>query len=157
MDQMGVIIVKRIKVGRYVVDIDVNQTKSFYEKYHVITEDCSCSYCTNYEMACETFSPALKNLFHLLGIDPRKEGEISEYRVNEDGTHLYGALYHIVGEIIEDAQLCSPISSENEVSLTYPEEIEMQFSEILDLVPEGFPQPTVQFEIQLNVPWLVSE
>lgn len=108
-------------------------------------------------MACDIFSPALKNLFYLLGIDPRKEGEVSEYMVNEDGTHLYGALYHIVGEIIDDAQLCPPISSENEGSLTYPEKVEMEFSEILDLVPEGFPQPTVQFEIQLNVQWLLSQ
>jgi hypothetical protein len=41
------------------------------------------------------------NIFKLLGIDPRKEGEVYEYLENEDGTHLYGGFYHIVGRIID--------------------------------------------------------
>ena len=149
-------IVDRIKVGRYLIEIDVNQTKSFYEEHHFIIEDCNCSYCTNYILACDTFSPEIKNLFNLLGIDPRKEGEISEYMKNEDGTHLYGAFYHIVGKIIDGPQLWTPINSENEVQLSNSGGLEIGFSEDLDLVPEDFPKPIIQFEIQLNIPWLLS-
>lgn len=34
--------------------------------------------------------------------------------------------------------------------------VEIGFSEDLALVPKGFPTPTVQFEIQINIPWLLS-
>lgn len=149
-------VVDLIKVGRYLIEIDVNQTKSFYEKHHFITEDCCCAYCTYYTLACDEFSPEIKNLFNLLGIDPRKEGEISEYMVNEDGTHLYGAFYHIVGKIIDAPQLYTPTNSENEFSTLNLNRIEIGFSEELDLIPDSFPKPTVQFEIQLNIPWLLS-
>ncbi len=150
-------IMDRIKVGRYVLEIDKSQTRKFYDKYHVITEDCDCVYCTNYILACDTFSPEVKHLFNLLGIDPRKEGEISEYMANDNGTHLYGAFYHIVGKIIDGPQLQIPTTSESGVSTPNSEEVEISFrEEDLDLVPVDFPKPTVQFEIQLNIPWLLK-
>lgn len=146
----------RIKIGRYVLEIDINQTKQFYENHHLITEDCDCDYCTNYIVACDTFSPEVKHLFDLLGIDPRKEGEVFEYMVNQDGTHLYGAFYHIVGKIIDIPQIQIPTTSGDGVSTPISDGIEIGFrEEDLDLVPDDFPKPTVQFEIQLNIPWLL--
>ena len=146
----------RIKVGGYVLEIDVNQTRQFYEKHHFITEDCDCDYCANYILACDTFSSEVKHLFNILGIDPRKEGEISEYIENDDGTHLYSALYHIVGKIIDRTELQLLTNSEKGVSIPNCDEVEIDFNEKdLDLVPDDFPKPTVQFEIQLNIPWLL--
>lgn len=150
---------KRIKLGSWTIEVDVSKTRSFYDNYHLITEDCECDYCANYVLACDKFPKSTKELFNFLGIEPRKEGEVSQYIENQDGTHLYAAFYHTVGKIIEGPKLWVPSSEDSEVSLPNFVEhhgVDIGFSEDLALVPEGFPKPTIQFEIQMNVPWLLS-
>jgi len=96
---------RQITIGSWTIEVDISSTKEFYDKYHLITEGCSCDFCANYVLASENFSPDIKYLFNSLGIDPRKEGEVSELMENKDGTHLYGAFYHIVGRIIKGPKL----------------------------------------------------
>ncbi|UOE93327.1 hypothetical protein [Alkalihalobacillus sp. LMS39] len=149
---------KQTKVGPWTIEVDVDKTKEYYDKYHLITEDCDCDYCANYVLACERFPSKIKDLFNSLGIDPRKEGEVSEYMLNKDGTHLYCAFYHIVGRII-DGPKWIPTKKGSEVSTPNFAEhngVDVSFSEDLALVPEEFPMPTIQFEIQMNVPWMIS-
>ncbi|KGX91158.1 hypothetical protein N781_04980 [Pontibacillus halophilus JSM 076056 = DSM 19796] len=148
---------KQIRVGSWTIEVDVHQTKEFYNAYHLITEDCPCDYCANYVVACETLSREIKELFQLLGIDPHKEGEVSEYMENEDGTHLYDAFYHLVGRIVEEPNDSAPHKTEDEFSSLHEHEIHIAFSNDLALVPEGFPKPIIQLEIQLNLPWLVNQ
>jgi len=150
---------KQIKLGSWIIEVDLRKTKKFYDEYYLITEGCDCDYCANYVLACDKFPQEITELFNSLGIDPRKEGEVSQYMENQDGTHLYGAFYHIVGNIIEGPKLWGPTTEESEVSSPNFVEhsgVEIGFSEDLALVPEGFPTPTIQFEIQMNVPWLLS-
>ncbi|MCD5324464.1 MULTISPECIES: hypothetical protein [Pontibacillus] len=150
---------KQTRIGSWTIEVDVNKTKEFYDNYHLITEDCDCDYCANYVLVCEKLPPEIKDLFNLLGIDPLKEGEVSEYMENKNGTHLYGAFYHIVGRIIEGPKLWVPTKEGSEVSspdFVKYNGVEIDFSDDLALVPEGFPMPTIQFEIQLNIPWLLN-
>jgi hypothetical protein len=145
---------KIMKFGIWTIEIDVSKTKRFYDNYHLITEDCQCDYCANYVLACDKFPLEIKELFNSLGIDPRKEGEVSHYLENQDKTHFYGAFYHIAGKIIEgptteNSELLSPNFFENT-------KVDICFSEELTLVPEGFPTPTIQFEIHMNFPWFVT-
>ncbi|MFD1738621.1 hypothetical protein ACFSCX_19035 [Bacillus salitolerans] len=150
---------KRISIGSWTIEEDVDKTKEFYDKYYLITEGCDCDFCANYVLACDSFPLKVKDLFKSLGIDPRKEGEVSEYMENIDGTHLYGAFYHIVGKIVDGPKLWVPTKVGSEVSTPNFVEhngVEIGFSEDLALVPKGFPIPTIQFEIQMNVPWLLS-
>ncbi|MGE8037646.1 hypothetical protein [Lysinibacillus sp. NPDC093692] len=150
---------KQITIGSWTIEVDVNKTKEFYRKHHLITEGCDCDFCANFVLACDKFPPAIKELFNLLGIDPRKEGEVSEYMENKDGTHLYGAFYHIVGRIIEGPKLWMPTEEGSEVSSPTFEKyygVELGFCEGLSLFFEGLPIPTIQFEIQMNIPWLLS-
>lgn len=136
---------RQMKIGSWIIEVDVNKTKEFYDNYHVITEDCNCDYCANYFLACEQFPPKMKELFRSLGIDPRKEGEVTEYIKNKDGTHLYSAFYHLVGRIIEGGN-----------DFVYGDGVEISFTEELDLVPVGFPKPTIQFEIQMEISWVLK-
>jgi hypothetical protein len=141
---------EQIKIGSWVIEIDVNKTKEFYEKCHLITEDCSCDFCANFVLACDTFSQEVKDIFNTLGIDPRKEGEVYECKQNEDGTHLYSGFYH--------TKLWEPTTKDSEVyspSFVKHSGIEIGFSEDLALVPGDFPMPVFQFEFQMNVPWLL--
>jgi len=43
-----------------VIYIDINKTKGFYDKYHLISEDCGCDFCANYVLACDKFPPEIK-------------------------------------------------------------------------------------------------
>lgn len=45
---------EKIKVGTWVIEIDIRRTKEFYKNYHLITEDCSCDFCSNYVLVCNT-------------------------------------------------------------------------------------------------------
>ena len=83
----------RIKLGSWIIEVDVSKTKEFYDNFHFITDDCECDFCANYFLVCNRFPKEIKELFTSLGIDPRKEGEISHYRENDDETHLYGACF----------------------------------------------------------------
>lgn len=79
---------------------------------------------------------------------------------NEDGTHLYGGFYHIVGRIIEGPNGWIPANEGSEVVTPHyvtQYGLEIGFSKDVALVPEGFPSPVIQFEFQMNVPWLLSE
>jgi hypothetical protein len=145
--------------GPWEIEVDVDRTKEFYDKYHLITEDCECIYCANYVLACDNFPQDIKGLFGSLGIDPRKEGEISQYTENNDGTHLYGAFYHIVGRIIRGPELWVPTQKGSEVSSPNFAELKnigAGFTQDLSLVPEEFPLPAIQFEIEIDVPWLLK-
>jgi len=143
---------KRMDFGPWIIEVDVAQTKKFYTDYHVITDDCDCLYCENYIFSCDQFSPKLNDFFNLLGIDPRKAGEISEFGKQPDGTHLYISFYHIVGRII------AGLGSEDNKELAYNiDGFGIDFSEELDLVQEAFPAPTIQVNIEMHLPWLVGE
>jgi hypothetical protein len=149
---------KQTIIGPWTIEVDVDKTNAFYDDYYLITEGCDCDFCANYVLACEKFPPEIKNLFYSLGIDPRKEGEVLEFMENEDGTHLYGAFYHIVGRIIKGPSLWVPTNKSSEVSshLFFKYHgIDVGFTEDLALVPEKSPLPVIQFEIQMNVPWLL--
>lgn len=151
---------KRITLGAWTVEVDIERTKEFYDKYHFITEDCECVYCANYVKACDKFPQDIKDLFSSLGIDPRKEGEISHYIENTDGTHLYGAFYHVVGRVIEGPELWMPTQEDSEVSspnFVEVNKIVLGFTEDLVMVPEGFPLPSIQFEIEVNIPWFLNK
>lgn len=91
---------KQIKIKEWVLEIDVERTRKFYQDYHQITDDCECLYCKNFVAAVEKLPVEVIEFFDRLGIDPSKEGEVSEYCENADGTHLYGCFYHIVGRLI---------------------------------------------------------
>lgn len=99
------------------------------------------------------------SIFNLLGIDPRKEGEVYECFENEDGTHLYGGFYHIVGRVIDGPDLWKPTEKDSDVSSPNFEKynsIKIGFNKDLALVPDDFPKPVIQFEFQMNVPWLLN-
>ena len=53
----------KIQFGNYLLDIDVEKTKKFYETAETITQGCDCSGCCNYEKATNKFSIEVLNFF----------------------------------------------------------------------------------------------
>ncbi|CEG21329.1 hypothetical protein BN1080_00236 [Planococcus massiliensis] len=138
---------KTVEIGLWTVNIDPEKTREFYKTHHPITEDCRCRYCENYSLAAASFPEHVRMHFDRLGIDPQKEGEV--FVGDDDGKDmlLYMGFYHAVGELVEGPK--QAVAEESG--------LRFHFSEQTDLVPEGFPEPVLQWEFELEVPWLLEK
>lgn len=152
---------KQITIGDWKLEVDVEKTKDFYQSYHQITEGCECLYCKNFVNAIEIMPKPVLDFFQSLGIDPTKEGEVSEYYEKEEGMHLYGGFFHIVGELISGPD-CWVATSEEVSHLATNKMIEINdfkfgFTHGISSLPEGFPKPTLQLEFEGIIPWVLKE
>ncbi|MBM7840807.1 hypothetical protein JOC54_004100 [Alkalihalobacillus xiaoxiensis] len=131
----------RVKIGSWLLDIDVEKTATYYRQTKMIA--CTCEDCQHYVAQCPQFSNERTAFFHSLGIDPRKEGEVFIVMENDDGTDLYSCFYHIVGTIIkgpDDKQVMDTAA-----------DFRYYFTNELDLVPEDFPKPIVQVGMEMSL------
>lgn len=153
---------KQIRLKNWIIEIDFEKTKTFYDSYHLITDGCDCIYCMNYVQAISHLPFEVLAFFKSFEIDPRKEGEISHYCENDDGTHLYGGFYHIVGTLSSGPDVWVKTDKEGshaylDTNLYELDGFSFGFTYRLSLVPDGFPEPTLQIEFQGNIPWVISE
>jgi hypothetical protein len=147
----------QLKLGSWIIEVDVKKTKAYYDKQPLITEDWDSVFEKNYVLACETLPQEVKDLFNSLGIDPRKQGEVNEYEEKEDGSHVYGGFYFIVGNIISGPNFW--VNTEDGLMPNFEtiNGIQIAFTDQLAMPPdEALPKPQLQLEFQLNVPWLLN-
>lgn len=148
------------RIGDWIVEIDVERTRRFYQEYHRITGGCDCLYCRNYVEAADKLPRPVLEFFQSLGIDPIKEGEVSEFCKNEDGTHLYGGFYHIVGRLISGPDCWAKAGEDLSHlggNLLEVGGFTFGFTYAISLLPEHFPEPAVQLEFQGAIPWVLNE
>ena len=147
----------RLKIGSWVIEVDVNKTKAFYDKQPLITQDWDSVFEENYVLACETFPQEVRVLFNSLGIDPRKQGEVNEYEKHEDGFHIYGGFYFIVGKIISGPDFWVNTEEGSMPNFETINGVQIAFTDELAMTPDkDLPKPVIQLEFQLNVPWLLN-
>lgn len=148
---------ERLKIGSWVIEVDVNKTKAFYDKQPLITQDWDSVFEENYVLASETFPQEVKDIFNSLGIDPCKQGEVSEYKKNKDGSHIYGGFYFIVGKIISGPDFWIYTEEGSMPNFETINGIQIAFTDKLAMSPdEDLPNPVIQLEFKLNVPWLLN-
>lgn len=153
---------KRIQIGDWMIDVDAELTASFYATCPPIVDTCGCLYCRNFFNACDALTKPVTDFFKTLGINPQKDvGEIYQLCVNDDGTHMYGGFYHIVGSIVEgqDCHVERPTGGYDMNLDNVHDELDflVGFTTNLGLVRENFPTPALQVELALNVPWVLDE
>lgn len=152
---------KKITIGKWNLEVDVEKTKKFYQTYPQITEGCNCLYCKNFVVAVAHLPQPVMDFFEQLGIDPTKEGEVSGYCENDDGTHLYGVFYHIVGRLISGPDCWVKTGTEtshlNTNNLINISGFSFGFTNGINLLPDGFPKPSLQLEFEGNVPWILDK
>ena len=52
-----------LELGKFIVDIDLEKTKLWYQNAFTITEGCQCDGCCNYEKAIKYFPDKVKEFF----------------------------------------------------------------------------------------------
>lgn len=92
---------KSLHINGYAVQVDIQKTRELYEPLPLVLDEahCGCEDCRYYAEAIERTSPAIRQVFHQFGIDPRKEGEIWKAAEFDDGIRLYIVDYRFVGEM----------------------------------------------------------
>ncbi|AGK53674.1 hypothetical protein [Bacillus sp. 1NLA3E] len=149
---------EQLKIGSWTIEVDVANTKAFYDRQPPITQNWNSVFEQNYVLACDTFPQEVKDLFHSLGVDPHKQGEVNEYKENEDGSHIYGGFYFIVGKIISGPDFWINTEDDSMPNFETVSGIQIAFTDELAMTPdeEDLQPPVIQLEFQLNIPWLLN-
>lgn len=152
----------KIQLGNYLLDIDIEKTKKFYETAETITQGCNCLGCCNYEKTTDNFPDKVLNFFDKIGVDITKAAEIMSYvSVNDKKSVLYGGFYHICGTLLSDNTLWNTNDSEvlhlNEDKMyEITDGYRIGFKSECDLLEDNFPLPAVQMEISFTCPWVLE-
>ncbi len=152
----------------YVLDVDVERTREFYARDD--RWQCDCQNCRNYDKAILTAPETVLAFLQSLGIDPRKPAEVFNVTgmQEEDGTIWYNGWCHVCGTLVECPENMTETVSENgSRSLSYRWEFgyrpdpDYPFMLLpvreITLLPEGFPTPAVELEIDTRLPWVLPE
>lgn len=141
--------------NEWIIEVDLLRTSRYYAN-HNISEDCNCKNCKNYRLHCEYISSDLLSFFHRLGVDPKKEGEFMEFGPNNDGDIHYMGFYHLVGKIKTGPRNVN--EKWKEIDLIKIDNFEFGFNdEGISCVPRDFPEPIIQLEFCVEIPWRLEE
>ena len=148
--------------GPYRVDVNVEKTREFYKNANLISEECSCDRCLNFEEAASHLSTAIISFFEKLGIDIRKACEVYVFGSKDDSTLLYGGIYHICGIILsgESAWVLAGIHGSQwaeELAFSITEDFHISLDKSNVMLEEGFPLPAFQLDILANIPWVLMK
>lgn len=90
------------RIGDQTIQYDRDATAAVYGSLERGgAEECGCVFCKNFAAQRSlVYPPSFRALLEQLGIDPSKEGEAFEYGPAEDGCHVYGGWFYLVGEMV---------------------------------------------------------
>lgn len=132
------------RIGENVLDIDVERTRIYFEQND--QEICDCLGCKNYQLFAQDPGEKLDAFFSQFGLKMADVIESTALESEKKDTLSYFCFYHLCGEIIQG-------SSENYEAGN----LSMRFKEEKDLMAENFPQPSLQMELWIDIPWVLAE
>lgn len=150
------------KFSQYIIDVDIEKTKQFYNSQRFISEGCNCSGCCNFEKVADYLAPEITSFFNNLGIEVKKITEIYVNCTNADNTLYYAGFTHVCGEIISGESAWVTNSSnllylDEDKMFNVTDDFKVHFQNECHLLKEGFPSPAIQLEIIADLPWVLNE
>ncbi|MBL9142892.1 MAG: hypothetical protein JNM99_04340 [Verrucomicrobiaceae bacterium] len=94
-----------------------------------------------------------------LGVDLKKPSELTHYGSGKDGRHITGGFYHLIGRILDGADLLRgpPDFKTFEFERLTPK-FEFGFTSSAALVPSTFTAtPVLQLEWQTTIDWCIPD
>lgn len=133
------------EANRLAVDVEV--TRAYYEAHADLEERCTCAYCRNFNAALPLLPREVRRFLEPLGLTLERPAEIMEWCKEADGRHWYTALYHLAGELRQEAE--APLEIAPDVSVSF----------MTDKGPflEHFPEPFFQLFLDVRLPWVLEE
>ncbi|MBM7572385.1 hypothetical protein [Aquibacillus albus] len=92
-----------MKSVRIALEIDFHKTLSYYKNLPLIGEEerCECIYCKNYALATAYFPKSVKTLLSNMGVNPKKDAEVSHFYEAKNSKHMYVADYRVFGKVLK--------------------------------------------------------
>lgn len=155
-------IVTTVKYKDWVFEVESELTRQTYNGVSVSgAESCDCNECKNYvAYRDKVFSNETKSLFNNLGIDYKKELEITSLEILPDGLHHIGGWFHFKGRILSGLNYRDPIS--NSTGFTYDltkvaDNFSIGFTVGNDLAHFADKAGLVQVEFMTYIPWVIDK
>ncbi len=146
---------KIIEYNKWEIEYDDYLTQKVYKSLTSGPEDCVCENCKNFLLAREDFYPEdFKKVLNQLGVDSKKEVEITWFNRIKPGWHLYSGWFHFVGNILKIPQFGYKTIYEQAPEF---KNFAWDFSVRKHLISSAFEQnPVVQLEWIGLVSWVID-
>lgn len=150
-----------LKFKDWEFEVDKELTTQTYEKIKGSGADtCICNECKNYVAFRDSVFPnEINQLFDDLGIDYRKEVEITSYEILENGLHHIGGWFHFKGRLIngKDYRIPTPGGGYTLDLTKISNNFKIGFSEGNDLTYFENKEGLVQIEFMTSIPWVIDK
>lgn len=142
--------------GAYQLLVDVERTRDYYAARPLPWITCDCAGCRNFVQAVKGLPVPVRDFLAALGLDPEKPGELCFYSGTPE-TVSGGGWYHLVGRVLEGSARPGDYEAFPAGWYEVDGNFSVGFKTACDLLPEDFPQPCFQMEIDFCLPWLLQE
>ena len=132
--------------------------QTYKELEHSGAESCGCDYCKNFiEQREKVFPDEIRELFAKLGIDYKKEIDVSEFARLENGLHFYNGWFQFKGDFKgKDCTVPLPnggyITDMTKITDTFS----IGFRYGSSLTPFKEIEGLVQIEFDCYLPWILA-
>jgi len=150
-----------VKFQDWTFEVDKDLTKQTYENLSgSFTDTCICNDCKNYIAYRDLVFPEIViDLFKDLGIDHRKEVEITPYETLPNGLHHIGGWFHFKGRVVtgKDYRVPSPDGGHSFDLTKVHDNFSIGFAPGNDLTYFKDKTNLVQIEFDTNIPWVIDK
>lgn len=153
----------RVTFREWTFEVDVPRTAEVYRCMDKASaETCGCHACLNFAAQRDTlYGAEFMALLRGLGIDHRREDEVSHFGREANGLHFYNGCFHFKGRIAEgrdcrvpagtDGWTVSGISLDERISVGFLKPTHRAFDKFA--VEEGL----IQVDFSILLPWVLKD
>ena len=150
-----------VRFQDWVFEADKALTETTYSNISGSSADtCGCNDCKNYVTYRDKVFPAeIIKLFNDLGIDYRKEVEITSYETLPNGLHHIGGWFHFKGRVLKgkDYRIPLPLGGHTFDLTPITDNFSIGFAEGNDLTFFEDKTGLVQIEFDTSIPWIINK
>ncbi len=150
-----------VKFRDWTFEVDKEQTERTYREISGSGADtCGCNDCKNYvAYRAKVFPKEIIDLFSSLGVDFRKEVEITAWETLPNGLHRIGGWFHFKGQVLTAKDYRVPLPSGGHTFDLTPitGNFSIGFAEGSDLTFFEDKTELVQVEFDTSIPWVIDK
>ena len=142
--------------GGYRLLVDVEATQAYYAAHNESWITCDCAGCRNFARTVKELPKAVRAFFDVLGLAPEKVQELCYYNGTEN-TITGDCWYHLVGTVLEGSSKPGDYQVFPAGWVDIAEGFSVGFKNECELLPDDFPRPCCQMQLNFTLPWVLEE
>lgn len=155
----------KFQFGQFEILTDVNKNRAIYKELPLVSDNCQCGGCINYQKAIISSPKEVISFFKSLGMNIQKPTEIYVFCSEDDRTKLlYGGFYHLTGKVITGKSAwCTHDDGSGSLwwdrgkTFELSDDFRVSFQSECSLLEREFTVPAIQMEVEFHVPWVLDE